>query len=314
MRRLTRIAIRTSVLTAIGILAGVAYLAYGYIPPEESGRSSYLQEVGAQSVGTKSYRFNSVRSGAGTPVVLVHGAGTWLYSFRHNIPALATRHSVYAFDMPGHGYTKVKQKPARYDLDLMSEAILEYLDSQKLQKISLVGHSFGGGWALYFAQRHPERVERLVLLAPRALDVPYKLEWQLMKYPVVGELFSKLFTRSDVRRGLEDAYFNKATVTDAVTENTYIPLTFSENRRAQYHLVRDSDWQLTMSGMGGVKVPTLILWGKEDQYLGVEQLAQFKSSMPNVRTQILDGCGHALQEECAERVNELLIRYLSEPK
>lgn len=313
MRKITRIAIRTSVLVAIGIVTGVIYLAYGYTPPEESERSGYLQEVRAQSVETKSYLFNSVRSGAGTPVVLVHGAGTWLYSSRHNIPALATSHSVYAFDMPGHGYTKAKQKPARYDLNLMSEATLEYLDSQKLQKVSLVGHSFGGGWALYFTQQHPERVERLVLLAPRALDVPYKLEWQLMKYPVVGELFSKLFTKSDVRRGLEGAYFNKATVTDAVTENVYIPLTFPENRRAQYHLVRDSDWRLTMSGMGEVKVPTLILWGKADQYLAVEQLAQFKASMPNVRTQILDGCGHSLHEECAERVNKLLISFLSGP-
>lgn len=72
----------------------------------------------------------------------------------------------------GHGYTEVKQQPERYDLALMSEAILEYLDSQKLQKVSLVGHSFGGGWALYFTQQYPERVEKLVLLAPRALDVP----------------------------------------------------------------------------------------------------------------------------------------------
>jgi pimeloyl-ACP methyl ester carboxylesterase len=309
---MTRIAIRATALATVGILAGAVYLAYGYTPPEESGRSGYLQEIGAQNVETKSYQFNSVRSGAGTPVVLIHGAGTWLYSFRRNIPALAMGHTVYAFDMPGHGYTKAKQQPDRYDLALMSEAMLEYLDSQKLQKVSLVGHSFGGGWALYFAQQHPERVEKLVLLAPRALDVPYILEWQLMKYPIVGELFSKLFTRNDVRRGLENAHFNKATVTDAVTESVYIPLTFSENRRAQYHLVRDSDWRLTMSGMGGVRVPTLILWGKEDQYLAVGQLAQYKASMPKVRTQILDGCGHSLQEECAERVNELLIRYLSE--
>lgn len=193
----------------------------------------------------------------------------------------------------------------------MSEAIREYLDSQGLQRVSLVGHSFGGGWALYFAQRYPERVEKLVLLAPRALDVPYKLEWQLMKYPVIGELFSKLFTRGDVRRGLEDAYFDKSMVNDDVTENVYVPLTFAENRRAQYRLVRDSDWRLTMSGMKEASMPTLILWGIEDQYLPVTQLKQFKSGMPHAQTQVLDGCGHSLHEECTARVNDLLVRFLS---
>lgn len=298
-------------LTVLGVLGLAVYLAYGYRPPEEIRPANFPFQVTLQIVETERYRFNTVRLGQGKPLVLIHGAGTWLYSYRHSFPVLAKTHAVHVFDMPGHGFTTALQAPSRYDLPYMSAAILEYLDYHKLSKVSLVGHSFGGGWALYFAQRYPERVEKLVLLAPRALDTPYKREWQMMKYPMIGELFSKFFSKNDIRRGLEDAYFHKYEVTEDAVDNTYIPLTLPENRRAQYRLVRDSDWRLTTSGMRGMRVPTLILWGEKDQYLPVEQLTELKARMPNVRAQVLDQCGHALQEECADRVNRIVAEFLA---
>ena len=76
MRKTAKIVIRISSLAAIAILIGVVFLAYGYTPAEESGRSSYLQEERPQSIETRSYRFNSIRTGTGTPIVLIHGAGT----------------------------------------------------------------------------------------------------------------------------------------------------------------------------------------------------------------------------------------------
>ncbi|MBE9608639.1 alpha/beta fold hydrolase [Chitinilyticum piscinae] len=309
---IVRILLRGSGAALLLLVAALLLIAFAYHPAEEAPQIAYLRQLGAQSLTAPHYIFNQVQTGGGSPVLLIHGAGTWLNSFRDTIPALAQQHAVYAFDMPGHGYTQVQQPPERYDLPLMAEAIREYLDQQHLEKVSLVGHSFGGGWALYFAQRYPERVEKLVLLAPRALDTPYKTEWQLMTYPVIGEVFSKLLRQSDVRKGIEEAYSRPEYVSDALVGQTHVPLTFRENRRAQYHLVRDSDWMLTMAAMPSTRSETLIIWGQDDRYLPVAQAATIQQKLPRAQLAVFPGCGHAVHEECAGQVNRLLLDFLAE--
>jgi pimeloyl-ACP methyl ester carboxylesterase len=155
-------------LMLLGASVVACYIAYIYKPSEEVSNSNLLRRIGAQTVETENFIFNRTLSEDSNekPVIFIHGAGTWLYSYRKNIPQLSTAHQVHAFDMPGHGYTKSKIAPERYDLDFMCSAILEYMDKQRISKASLVGHSFGGGWALYFAQKHPDRVDKLVLMAP----------------------------------------------------------------------------------------------------------------------------------------------------
>ncbi|MDX1589530.1 MAG: alpha/beta fold hydrolase [Oleiphilaceae bacterium] len=295
-----------SAFLLVAVVCLVLVLAYGYRPAEPARQSGFLLDHGYQTVDTPDFQFNSLQMGTGHPVVLIHGAGTWSYSFRHTITALSGSGAIYSFDMPGHGYTRVKKDLPRYDLPTMSRAIEAYLDASNLQSVSLVGHSFGGGWALYFALQHPERVEKLVLMAPRALDVPYKWEWQLMKYPVFGELFSKWLRREDVHRGLQDAFYNPDAITDEMVDNLFLPLQRTENRRAQYRLVRDSDWSQTQSEMASLEVPTWVLWGDSDQYLPASQLETFRNRIPHVKTRIFRQCGHLLHVECAERINPVL--------
>jgi pimeloyl-ACP methyl ester carboxylesterase len=62
--------------------------------------------------------------------------------------------------------------------------------------------------------------------------------------------------------------------------------------------------------MEELNVPTLILWGEADQYLPVEQLSIFEDLMPGAKTQVFGKCGHALHEECAERVNRAISQFL----
>lgn len=312
MKSSIRKAAKIGIFLLLGATVAVCYFAYFYKPYEEARNFSLLQRMGSQTVETKTFIFNRALSGVDNDktVILIHGAGTWLYSYRKNTPELSANHQVHSFDMPGHGYTKSKITPEKYDLDFMSSAILEYMDNQGVSKASLVGHSFGGGWALYFAQKHPDRVEKLVLLAPRALNTPYILEWELMKYPIIGEVFSKAFTKSDVRKGLENSYHTPSKISIDDVENIYQPLTASENRRAQYRLVRDSDWLITMNGMQRTKTPTLVIWGDEDRYIPPDQLGIFTSNMPNVRAKVLGSCGHSVHEECDEQVNSLILSFL----
>ena len=155
------------------VLLATLYVAYLWRPPEVSGyQSPYLDRVGHRQVETPVARFFYTRSGSGPPVVLPPGGAVWSYSWRETIPVLARRFTVYAVDLPGQGYTVVTQDGFRYDLNAMAGALGSFLDAVGLPRAALVGHSWGGAVALYFAQRQPERVDRLALLASPGLDGP----------------------------------------------------------------------------------------------------------------------------------------------
>ncbi|MDT8273524.1 MAG: alpha/beta fold hydrolase, partial [Desulfomonilia bacterium] len=123
-RLLRMLALLVLAVLLLGVFA-VLYAAYVYDPPEDRAfQSPYLDTVSSEHVKTDAFRFHYLHEGWGEPVVLVHGAATWLYSYRDNLPALAEHYSVYALDMPGHGYTDVLMENPTFDLDMMSEALL----------------------------------------------------------------------------------------------------------------------------------------------------------------------------------------------
>lgn len=291
------------------LLTLLVYLAYFYTPPVHRTQAGLVYRSGPR-IETRDFIFNSLEKGDGEPVILLHGTGTWLYSWRKTIDNLAQKHRVYAIDLPGHGYTRSKTQPARYDLELYAEAVRQYMDQRGIRKASFIGHSFGGGWALYFAARYPERVDKLILLAPRVLDTPYRIEWRLMQTPLIGELLSKLFRKSDVERGLQAAYFDKARVDSELIDATYAPLTRTENRRAAYRVARDSDWKLTERAMPRLSLPILAIWGKQDEFLPAENADRLKTLLPQASHLQLNECGHSLQDECADLVNLFIDLFL----
>lgn len=296
----------------IGVLLIIAcYLAYVYVPPEDrTYKSPYLESIDSDFLNIDEFKIHYTQAGQGEPVVLIHGSCAWMYSFRHNMPALAKKFSVYALDMPGNGYTVPICNDPEYDLNMMSKALLNFLDNKQIKKASLVGHSSGGGWILHFAGLYPERVKKLVLIDSNGFDISEKLVFRLFYIPVIGELFSKFFTYSDVKQGCEDGFYNKSLVTDKVVQETMTPLTFSNNRRAQYLSIRNQDWGITELAMPQIKIPTLVIWGEYDQYLDVSLANRFKKTMPNAEVVIIDKCGHSAHEEHPGKVNKLISDFL----
>lgn len=300
-------------LISLVFIMGVLYAAYVHLPDEDRDcRSSYLEGVATAFVETDSFRIHYLHEGTGEPVILIHGASTWLYSYRDNLPVLAERFSVYAPDMPGHGYTLTLERRPAYDLDMMSRAIGAFMDGLGLERASFVGHSSGGSWVIHFAAQHPERVERLVLIDSNGLDVPLKLTFKLLSYPLIGELFSKFFTTDDVKKGLEDAFFDRALVTEEMIREIKTPLTFLNNRPAQYLCIRNQDWKVTEREMATLDVPVLVIWGEDDRYLDCAMAGRFRDILPDATVVTLARCGHSAHEERPDEVNCLVCDFLGD--
>lgn len=118
----------------------------------------------ARYVGAGTARLRVVRAGAGPAVVLLHGFGESLMSWRGVFDALAPHAEVVALDLPGFG---LSGKPATgYATDTMAAAVVRAMDALRIDSAVIVGHSMGGAVALAVALGAPGRVRALVLVAP----------------------------------------------------------------------------------------------------------------------------------------------------
>lgn len=296
------------------LVAVVLFGAYAWQPAEAGRdfRSPYLASVGSRYVDTPVARFHYIRGGSGSPVVLLSPGGTSVVGWRDQFAALSRDHTVYVVDLPGQGYTELKDRGFRYDLNAMTAAVGVFLDAVGVRRTALAGNSWSGGWALAFAQRHPDRVSRLALLDATGLELRGTLMWESLKIPAVGELATKLSTgKSTVRNLAEGMMVNKDRITDELLDEWWAPLTFHDNIRATYLLERRLDWAETESALPTTTTPTLVLWGRQDTIQPVDRAHRFADLLPHDQTHILEGCGHVPQLDCPDRVTHHLQAFLA---
>ena len=287
-------------------VAVTLFIAYVWQPSSVDGyRSAYEGSY----LDTPRARFHYSKTGSGSPVVLVAGGAQWLYSYRDTIPALAREHTVYAVDLPGQGYTTVKGEFA-YDIPAMAEALGAFLDAAGLTTVSLVGHSWGGAWSLYYAERNPSRVDRLVLLDSPGMDKPLASQTALFSVPVVGELAVKLMGRSDFEKSLRTAFARQDRVTAGVVDETRHWMSRPDKREAFVRLVRTQDDKPTDAGLVGLRAKTLIIWGEDDQWLPAAYAQEYGRRIPGATVQIVPDAGHNVHEDAPDQVNPLLTAFL----
>ncbi len=294
-------------------LCGLAlvYLAYVYQPPEDRRElPTYKRQIHSQFVNAGPFRIHYLHVGQGAPVVLIPGGGTWIYELRTLTSALASRYSVYALDPPGDGYTVPLAAHPSYDLPTIDSTLLHFLDALHLFKVALIGHSFGGGYALSFTERYPSRVRQVILLDSVGLNLPYVPFFEAMKWPLVGELTTKFITPDLMRQQLQTCLFSQQKITTDMVQERYIPATFRSNREAFYQLVRELDWKQTEQLLPQVRVPLLLIWGKQDQLQPVDRLTRWHQLDPRAHIIVLDHAGHCVQEDQPQQVDQLVQDFL----
>jgi pimeloyl-ACP methyl ester carboxylesterase len=297
---------------AVGfVLIAAVVVAYAWQPPEDRGfHSAYLAAIDSHFVDTPIARFHYTKTGHGPPVVLVPGGAQWIFSYRDTIPALAEHFTVFAVELPSQGYTTVTQKDFRFDFDAMADALGAFLDAMNLPRVALVGHSWGGSWSLYFAERHPERIEKLVLIDAPALDVRATWEFRALGFPMIGKLATKLMRKSDFARVFRKCFTHRGRVTAEVIDENWAPLSRRENREALWKLEQRLDYALTEGNLDRLRFPTLLLWGSDDCLDEPWQAHELARRIPGATVQILPGCGHSAHEDCPAVANTALLAFL----
>lgn len=301
-------------------LAGVVlYAAYAWTPAAqayEPADSVLMKGVESRYLDTDLARFHYTKQGEGPPVVLLSPGTAWVVAWQPQAEKLAADHTVYVVDMPGQGFTDLKgahRDDFAYDLPAMTGAVDTFLDGVGVTKAAALGGlSWSGGWALAYAQEHPERVDRLLLLASSGADRPDSIDWRIMEPLVLGELVANYGAsdRATTAAMVRDMFAHQDRVTEDIVDAMWRPSTFPQNRRATPLLQRGLDWQQTDAAMPDVRQPVLLLWGTEDGTLPAAYANTFTSRIPDTSLQLLKGCGHALTLDCPTQVNKALADFL----
>jgi pimeloyl-ACP methyl ester carboxylesterase len=257
-----------------------------------------------------------VESGSqqGYPIVLVHGWGACVYTFRYTIDALAASgRRVLAFDLRGHGLSAKPVAPNEYTTEALLADLTGLFDVYRLDVADLVGHSLGGGLALRFALKHAGRVRRLGVAAPVGLtSIPLRNIACLLTPRLTDNLARFLTPRWMTSFLVRGAYGDPGRVSEEIVDQYWAPSQFPNYYRATRALLHRFDWQpLSATELGRLRVPTLVILGGSDRLIrgtrGAEQRAR---RIRNASIVNMDRAGHLGLEEHPEQFNAALLRFL----
>ena len=278
------------------------------------GYEIFVTELGAPG--------DAAGDGAPLPVLLVHGiyAGASSYEFRYLAPLLARDRRVVVLDLLGCG---LSDRPnLDYSGELFVELIVDALGEFFGGPMLLVGSSLGAAFAIRAALRAPDRVARLVAIAPTGLagildadpTPPQRAITALVRSPLVGEsLFNLLASKPSISFFLRSqSYADAASVTPEVLEHygavthqpgaRYIPAHFIGNA-LNVNLARDLPF---------LECPLLVLWGENASYASpVRNASEFVRLAPDATLRTFAGAGLLVHEERAPGVAAAIAAFAS---
>ncbi|MGI9078451.1 MAG: alpha/beta fold hydrolase [Gemmatimonadaceae bacterium] len=249
-------------------------------------------------------------------VVCLPGWGGSQYLFRHNLAAMANAgFRAIAVALKGHGESDKPLGTGDYTLDGMVAHVFDVLDALRLQKASLVGQSMAGPIAAQVCLAAPERVEKLVLLAPVGYGPVLPVSIARVLAPTgVARPLPALAKRWLFKFVVRSMYGDLVAPSERDIDEYFAPTSDPDFVRALHRLIHHFDWRSFDDGrLRALRVPLLVIRGDSDPIIPASVLNRFRRDVPGVLIVRIPGAGHLLSEEAPEAVNRALVKFLSAP-
>jgi pimeloyl-ACP methyl ester carboxylesterase len=262
---------------------------------------------------------NYAEHGQGPPIVFVHGLGGSWQNWLENMPRMAELgYRAIALDLPGFGASPMP--PWEISIHAYGELLGEFCKALELPACMLVGNSMGGFVAAEVAVGEPEWVDRLVLVSAAGISHASMPREPVLAGARLTTLANPLLFRLDMpamrRPGLRKLAFAGVVrhperlrrellvefLTPAFGAPGFIPATAA---LIGYDL---------LDRLEGIRVPTLVVWGRDDLVVPARDAAGFVDRIPGSRLVIFGDCGHLPMAERPVRFNRLLAEFRVEPE
>jgi pimeloyl-ACP methyl ester carboxylesterase len=260
-------------------------------------------------------------AGSGPVILLIHGIGDNSTTWSTVQSKLAQRFTVIAPDLLGHGRS---DKPrADYSVAAYANGMRDLLSVLDVERVTVVGHSLGGGVAMQFAYQFPQLVDRLILvgaggvtkdvnIALRIASLPMGTEaLALLRLPlvlpalqVVGRVGGAVFGSTGLGRDLPDVLRILADLPEPTASSAFArTLRAVVDWRGQVVTMLDRCY-LTES------VPVQLIWGSQDSVIPVSHARMAHSAMPGSILEVFDGSGHFPFHDDPDRFVESVEKFI----
>jgi pimeloyl-ACP methyl ester carboxylesterase len=264
------------------------------------------------SVGGINFHYAEYK-GDGPVVLMLHGFGSSTYTWEKVAPLLQKKgHHVYTLDMKGFGWTD-KPVDGAYDPRTLKEEVLAWMDAVGIKKTTLVGNSLGGAISVLIALENPDRVEQMILTDPAGYPQVKPLIIRLADLPLASDALKLVFSRWVVKWNLGEVFHNPDRVTADRVMAYYERLHSQGGLEAQVAVARSLDFEKFGSfirRIPEVKAKTLIIWGKDDRWVPLENARKYRSDLKNSVLALIADCGHVPQEEYPEATAKLILDFI----
>lgn len=260
-------------------------------------------------------RWRYRHAGSGPPLLLIHGLLGHSFSWRNVVPALAHQAEVYAVDLPGSGFSDL---PPDGDgsLGTTAKRLLRFMDVVGLSRCDLLGTSYGGAVAMMLAAQAPERVDRMILVAPvNPWSAHGRVLAPFLCSPVIAPLVLWLLPRLDM---LHEFYFRRLfgdtrRILPGTLEGYMKPLLRRGGLANTMSVLRA--WNDDVEELRRIlprvpQVPTLLLWGSRDAAVNPASAQELKRYFRDCRSITMEGIGHLPYEEAPKEFNLAIAEFL----
>ena len=260
-------------------------------------------------------------AGSGPAILLIHGIGDNSTTWSTVQSKLAQRFTVIAPDLLGHG--KSDKPRADYSVAAYANGMRDLLSVLDIERVTVVGHSLGGGVAMQFAYQFPQLVDRLILVgaggvtkdvnvALRIASLPLGSEaLALLRLPmvlpalqVVGRIGGALFGSTGVGRDIPDVLRILADLPEPTASSAFArTLRAVVDWRGQVVTMLDRCY-LTES------VPVQLIWGSQDSVIPVSHARMAHAAMPGAQLEVFEGSGHFPFHDDPDRFVEIVEKFI----
>lgn len=227
--------------------------------------------------------------GSGAPLIMIHGLFGTLDNLRSLAKKLSDQYRVYLIDAPAHGQSTT---PLPLNLTTMAQTVIQFLDEQKLEKVTLLGHSLGGKIAMEMCLIAPHRINQLIVADIAPVTYPRRHDGIINGLKAVGsEIKHRRDADTVLKQFIPETGIRGFLLKSFVGENGKI---WAFDLEA---LANDYENLIAGNSDKSCAVNTLFIVGGRSNYVGVEHKDAILARFPNTRSKIIQDAGHWLHAE-----------------
>lgn len=263
------------------------------------------------------YRIHSITAGHGPVLLLLHGANIGWGMWYKMIPELAKRYTVIAVDLPGAGRSTKLPLPSSFEEYV--EMVETFVRGERIEPLSVVGHSFGGWVALRLGQRQRISIKHLVAIDPVGLGRRLAVSQRLLSIPGMARLLSATVFRPDrthMKNFLQSACVKKKAIEEEFIDYFYEavragslshPIRYMKRMVEAGRLNREL---LLAPARFGALPPVLLLWGEQDPLVPWQYAKKNLHVFSHLSVQVFKNTGHVPPLEAAVPCTQVITSFI----